>query len=136
VPKALNNLLPQSAQHPTFGMRGKWDGSRSRSPDLAFETLRQYGAEVRGPARRLKALREVAPGELPDDYAATLLELRRTTWRIDNRIEAIEPPRPAAPGTFERAGPTLRSTCCMVCKKTATMSSTSGGPWNSGCRQD
>lgn len=39
-----------------------------------------YGAAISlDPERRLQELREVAPGELPDDYAATLFELRRTT---------------------------------------------------------
>jgi len=64
----------------------------------------QYGAEVPDPARRLRALREVAPGPLPDDYAGTLLELRRTTGLLSPIIEAIEPARPPAPGTFEWAG--------------------------------
>jgi hypothetical protein len=71
---------------------------------------------------------------LDEATAATLLELRRTTGLIDKRIEAIEPPRPAAPGTFERAGANPPMDL-LYGRKTATMSSTSGGPWNSGRRQ-
>jgi len=66
----------------------------------------QYGAEVPDPEQRLQALREVAPGPLPDDYAATLLELRRTTGLVSPVIEAIEPAKPPAPGTYEWAGDT------------------------------
>jgi hypothetical protein len=64
----------------------------------------QYGAEVPDPARRLQALREVAPGPLPDDYAATLIELRRTTLLLSPIIEAIRPAGPPAPGHLRAGG--------------------------------
>jgi len=93
-------------KRPTFGIRGR------RMEAAAVEAIsllrpfirRQFGADVPDPARRLQDLRKVAPGPLPDDYAATLLELRRTTGLLSPIIEAIEPAKPPVPGTFEWAG--------------------------------
>lgn len=64
----------------------------------------QCKEDTEDPAGRLRELREIAPGPLPDDYTATLLELRRTTLLIENSIKAIEPAKPPGPETFERAG--------------------------------
>lgn len=63
---------------------------------------KQFGAEVPDPLARLEAFRAVIPGGLPDDYAETLLQLRRATDFKGVIIEALGTPPPPIPGMFER----------------------------------
>jgi len=61
-----------------------------------------FGDEVPDAAARLEAFRTVVPGRLPEDYAETLLQLRRATDFKDVIIDALGTPPPPIPGMFER----------------------------------
>jgi hypothetical protein len=68
---------------------------------------RQFGDEVDNPAERLDAFRALIPGELPADYADTLLHIGRSAGLVgDTIIQAIEKAPPRNPRQFTYMGDT------------------------------
>jgi hypothetical protein len=68
---------------------------------------RQFGDEVDDPAERLQAFRLLIPGELPADYADTLLHIGRLVGLLsDTIIQAIGTAPPREAGQFTCTGDT------------------------------
>ena len=74
----------------------------SEATDLLRPWIRRlYGHEVDNPSERLAAFQALLPGELPSDYADTLLVNRQAVSLVDHAIvDAVGKAPPREPGQF------------------------------------